>query len=152
MRRLVVGCCGLCLALGASAHAGEFWTRVADVGNVTLRVQWVSVAALTAAAKKVGKIASTEPMGFAVLHKNTETGAFTCDVYIAADPARIDRLTSLLGHELSHCLGFSHDPRARRTGGLERAESPPATSASVRNAGEAGGEPSRRSSSLASAE
>jgi hypothetical protein len=123
MRGLVGGCGGLWLALCASATAGEFWTQVADVGNVALRVHWVSVAELNAAAIKLGKASSTEPMGFAVLRKDVGTGAFTCDVYIAQSPDRIDRITTLLGHELSHCLGFSHDPRARRTGGVERAES-----------------------------
>jgi len=123
MRGLVSGCCGLCLALGASAYAGEFWTRVAEVESVALRVHFGSLAELNAAARMLGKTSSTEPMGFAVLRQDVATGAFTCDIYIAQSPDRIDRIQSLLGHELLHCLGFSHDLRARRAGGVERTES-----------------------------
>jgi hypothetical protein len=123
MRGLVGVRCGLWLALSASAYAGEFWTQVAEVENVALRVHWGSVADLNAAARELGKTSSTEPMAFAVLRKDVATGKFTCDIYIAQSPDRIDRITTLLGHELSHCLGFSHDLRARRTGGVERTES-----------------------------
>jgi hypothetical protein len=123
MRGLVGRCCGLWLALGALAYAGELWTQVAVVENVALRIHWGSVAELNAAARKLGKTSSTEPMGFAVLRKDVATGAFTCDIYIAQSPDRIDRITTLLGHELSHCLGFSHDLRARRSGGVEHTES-----------------------------
>ena len=89
------------LRLVAGARRLGLRGRVLDPGRRgrerRLRIHWGSVAELNAAARKLGKTSSTEPMGFAVLRKDVATGAFTCDIYIAQSPDRIDRITTLLG-------------------------------------------------------
>jgi hypothetical protein len=98
------------LALGApAAYAEDVWARAAEVAVVTVRIHWASVDELRAAARSVGKRPQAEPFGFSVLRKNVETGAYTCDIYMPRQPTRVDdRITHYLGHELAHCLGFSH--------------------------------------------
>ena len=93
-----------------AANAEDVWTRAAEVGTVTVHVHWVSVDELRVAARSVGKRPQAEPFGFSVLRKNLETGAYTCDIYMPRQPTRVDdRVTNYLGHELAHCLGFSHE-------------------------------------------
>lgn len=102
--------CGLLLALATSAGATEVWKSVEDVGEVTIRIHWVSIADLRAAARRVGKRTDKRPMGFSVLRRNVDAGSFTCDVYLVDRPIRLrDRATASLGHEVAHCLGFSHE-------------------------------------------
>jgi hypothetical protein len=65
---------------------------------------------LVAAARQVGKKPQTSALGFSVLRKNVETGAYSCDVYMPNRPVRVwDKPTTSLGHELAHCLGFVHE-------------------------------------------
>lgn len=98
------------MALLAPAQASELWTATTEVQAVTVRIHWVSTVELLAAARDVGKKPQTAPMGFSVLRKNVETGAYTCDVYMPNRPVRIwDKPTTSLGHELAHCLGFVHN-------------------------------------------
>jgi len=110
MRRIALTSCGLLLALPLSAGATDAWKSVADVGEVTVRIHWVSSGELQAAARTMGKRADNTPFGFSVLRKHVDSGSFTCDVYVLHRPARIqDRATASLGHEIAHCLGFSHE-------------------------------------------
>src|SRR5262245_28674909 len=111
MQRHEVRWLALWLALGTpAAHATDLWARAAEVGTVTVHIHWVSVDELRAAARSVGKRPQAEPLGFSVLRKHPETGAYTCDIYMPREPTRVDdRVTNHLGHELAHCLGFSHE-------------------------------------------
>ncbi len=122
MRGLVGKCCGLWLALGALAYAGELWTKVAEVENVALRIHWGSVAELNAAASKLGKTSSTEPMGFAVLRKTSRQARLR--VTSISRSHRTESIGSRLCSTRAVALPrFSHDLRQRRTGGGERTES-----------------------------
>lgn len=110
MRPIRLIACGLWLALSLSARAAEEWTTVAAVGEVTVRIHWVTLPELLATARRLGKRSDAKPSGFSVLRKNVETGSFSCDVYVPARPSRVvDKATGSLGHELVHCLGFSHE-------------------------------------------
>jgi len=111
MRRTVLISWSLLLAsLPVGAGATETWRPIADVVEVTVRVHWVSVGELKAAARALGKRADSRPMGFSVLRRNASTGRFECDVYLVDRPARLqDRATASLGHGIAHCLGFSHE-------------------------------------------
>ncbi len=110
MRRIPLIACGLWLSLSLSARAGDEWTTVAAVGEVTVRIHWVTLPELLAAARRVGKRPDAKPSGFSVLRKNVETGSYSCDVYVPARPSRVvDKATASLGHELVHCFGFSHE-------------------------------------------
>lgn len=96
--------------LASGASASEDWKSVAEVTEVTVRVHWVSEAELRKAAREVGRRAQASPFGFSVLRQNPRTGTFSCDVYLVQRPTRLeDRATATLGHELAHCLGFSHE-------------------------------------------
>ena len=98
------------MTLCCAANAGEAWTSVAPVEVVTVRIHWVSIDDLRAAARAVGKAVKDRPMAFSVLRKNPETGGYSCDIYIPHKPVRIwDEPTASLGHEITHCLGFSHE-------------------------------------------
>jgi|KBSSwiStaDraftv2_1062776.scaffolds.fasta_scaffold56260_2 hypothetical protein len=111
MQRLGISWLSSWLVLGApAAHAEDVWARAAEVGTVRVQIHWVSADELRAAARTVGKRPQAEPFGFSVLRKNLETGAYACDIYMPRQPTRVDdRVTNHLGHELAHCLGFSHE-------------------------------------------
>jgi hypothetical protein len=101
------------LALASSADAGDVWSSIAPVDAVTVRIHWVSVAELEAAAREVGKRSADRPLGFSVLRKNVATDGYVCDIYLPQRPERVDdRPTVSLGHEMAHCLGFSHERTA----------------------------------------
>lgn|GEM_PF-2514852 len=98
----------LLLTLDASA-AVERWYSLTTVSEVTVRVHWVSVAELRAAARLYGKRPKSTPAGLAVLKWNPATGKLVCHLFLTAEPTRVDdRATMTLGHEMAHCLGFSH--------------------------------------------
>jgi hypothetical protein len=110
MRRTACGICGLLLALPASAGSLDVWQSVADPSEVTVRIHWASSAEIKAAARKVGKRSETKALGFSVLRLVTATGSYVCDIYLLHRPERVlDRATATLGHEMAHCLGFSHE-------------------------------------------
>jgi hypothetical protein len=110
MRRVALRCCSLLFALAHSAEAGDVWSSIAPVDIVTVRIHWVSITELEAAARDVGKRSADRPLGFSVLRKNVATDGYTCDIYLPQRPERVDdRPTVSLGHEMAHCLGFSHE-------------------------------------------
>lgn len=111
MRRLGISQLVLWSVLCApAAYATNFWQRAAEVGTVTVHIHWVTLDELKAAALRLGKRPQARPMGFSVLRKNVETGAYVCDIYMPSEPTRVDdRVTNLLGHEFAHCVGFSHE-------------------------------------------
>jgi hypothetical protein len=109
-----LGSCGLCVVLCGAANAeatdAVTWKSVAAVETVAVRIHWVSSGELRAAAREVGKRPQTAPKAFSVLRKNAETGVYSCDIYVPKKPERLkDEATATLGHELAHCLGFSHE-------------------------------------------
>lgn len=99
-----------CLHASAGGEDGEPWRVAADVDTVTVRINWVSVNALKRAAREIGRNPPSRPEGFAVLRLDTRSGGFTCDIYMIERPRRVgDSITDSLGHEVAHCLGFSHE-------------------------------------------
>jgi hypothetical protein len=110
---LLIGLACLLFVLLATttAHASE-WTRVAEVDAVAVTITEVTAAELRAIQAKHARPSSdrsalgrTVPMhryGFAILHRNKDTGAYRCEVYIASlDPETLE-------HELRHCDGWVH--------------------------------------------
>jgi hypothetical protein len=88
----------------------ELWKSVADVSEVAVRVHWVSIGELKAVARTYGKRPENETSGFSVLRLDRATGRYVCEIYLRQQPARLqDRATAFLGHEMAHCLGFSHE-------------------------------------------
>ena len=105
-----IACCALWLALCAAGDFGNLWTPLTPVETVNVRIHWVSIAELRTAARNAGETPRTKPLGFSVLRKHPETGAYSCDIYMPKRPARLkDTATGSLGHELAHCLGFVHE-------------------------------------------
>src|SRR5262245_14933302 len=110
MGRARVVCCAVLLALCRCADAGDLWKSIASVDAVTVRIHWVSMIELEAAARAVGRPRSDRPLAFSVLRKNVATDSYVCDIYLPQRPAKVDdRGTVSLGHEMAHCLGFSHE-------------------------------------------
>jgi hypothetical protein len=85
--------------------------KVGVLDNVTLRMHWHdNLEALRAAA--IGHNLNVVDLhGFSTLRRNKETGEWVCDVFVVrmrgalVDNAR----TVTLGHEILHCVGFSHE-------------------------------------------
>jgi hypothetical protein len=93
-----------------TAKEGDEWQVVADVDEVQVRIHWVSIDELLAAARELGKRPKREALAFSVLRREVESGRYICDVYMPERPRSVgDRATDSLGHELSHCLGYSHE-------------------------------------------
>lgn len=106
---LLIGlACLLFVLLAAPAHAGERWTRSAVVSDVAVTVTVVTLEELARLSpRELGgpaRLANPRPVhGFAKLYRNTETGAFRCDVFV---PEHAPAET--LEHELRHCHGWVH--------------------------------------------
>ena len=99
----------LLLAPAAAVAERPAWDLVAAVDAVEIRIHWVSEPELRAAARRFGKRPSTEALGFSVLQREGEAGRYVCDLYLIEKPKRVDDGATLsLGHEASHCFGFSH--------------------------------------------
>ena len=49
--------------------------------------------------------------GFSVLKRNSETGAYVCDIYVVKMiGAQVDGdRTTTFGHEVAHCFGLRHE-------------------------------------------
>ena len=110
MRWIALGWLGLLSALSGNAFGADVWKPVAAVTDVAVRLHWVTEAELRAAARSLGKWVTGEALAFSVLRLNPATGAYTCDIYMPNRPSRVqDRATASLGHEMAHCLGFSHE-------------------------------------------
>lgn len=94
-----------------AARQGDPWRRAAVVsGEIRLNINWVSLAELKAKAREAGQRAVSRPSGYSILRLNVRTGEYRCDIYLIAEPKRLgDRATATLGHELAHCLGYSHE-------------------------------------------
>jgi|SRR5690606_994232 len=103
------------LLLAHNAAAGpERWHSLTAVPKVTVYVHWVSTAELRGAAHRYGRQPKSKPTGFAVLKWNPAAGELVCELYLTTPPTRLgDRATMTLGHEMAHCLGFSHRPGSR---------------------------------------
>jgi hypothetical protein len=109
------------LELGVRAEGPDRWRAHPTVGvleGVTLRIHWFDTTAeLREAAKSDGR--DLKQLGlhaFSVLKRNTETGAYVCDLYVMKmSGAQVDGdRTTTFGHEVLHCLGLQHtDTRVR---------------------------------------
>jgi hypothetical protein len=105
------------MAHPGGANAAERWHPYPTVGvleNVTLRVRWFEdIVELRKAAKDTGlKIDESGFLhGLSVLRRNTETGAYVCDVFVLElKGAPLDAMRTMsFGHEVLHCFGLAHD-------------------------------------------
>ncbi len=123
-RRFLKTCCNGCawltvlaslaFAEPARAESWDRWLPYQGVGvleGVVLRIHWfANVAALREAAKNSG-VKDTEPKGFSILKRNTQTGEYVCDVYVVkmTGTAVDGDDTTTFGHEVLHCLGLRHE-------------------------------------------
>ena len=96
----------------------DHWQPHADVGvldHVTLRMHWFdSFEGLREAADKQDIANYAELKGFSILRRNTENGAWVCDVFVVKMRGALvdnDR-TMTFGHELLHCFGLRHKEEA----------------------------------------
>ncbi|HEY3517901.1 MAG TPA: hypothetical protein VGL98_12710 [Gammaproteobacteria bacterium] len=89
------------------------WRPHPDVGvldHVTLRMHWYDSLEQLRAAAPEQAAGDGELQGFSVLRRNTETGAWVCDVFVVKMRGALvdnDR-TMTFGHELLHCFGLRH--------------------------------------------
>jgi hypothetical protein len=90
------------------------WQPHAKVGvldNVTLRMHWHDDLDALRAAATGHNFNGVDLHGFSILRRNKETGEWVCDVFVVKMRGALvdnDR-TVTLGHEILHCVGFSHD-------------------------------------------
>ena len=104
------------LAVPADAESPDRWRPYPDVGlleSVALRIHWFdSNDELREAAKNSGQtIDETGLNGFSILKRNTQTGAYICDLYVVrmtGNQVDGDRTTTF-GHEVLHCFGLRHE-------------------------------------------
>jgi hypothetical protein len=108
----------LALVFAGPARADDLerWRTYPDVGlleHVAVRVHWFdSSKALRSAAETSGQdIKEIGLSGFSVLKRNSETGEYSCDVYVVKmTGAQIDGdRTTTFGHEVLHCFGLRHE-------------------------------------------
>lgn len=112
---LLIGlACLVFMLLAAPAHAAYplKWQRVAEVDAVAVAVKAVTAAELAALQLEhargidrsaLGRTVPKHRDGFAILYRDTTTGAYRCEVFVR-DPE--DATT--LEHELRHCNGWVH--------------------------------------------
>src|SRR5262245_47415498 len=100
----------------ANAESLDRWRPNPTVGlleSVALNVHWLdSTDELREAAQNSGQNINLKYLkGFSILKRNTETGAYTCDVYVVKmSGAHVDEdRTTTFGHEVLHCLGLRHE-------------------------------------------
>ncbi|HVJ29827.1 MAG TPA: hypothetical protein VNA66_05900 [Gammaproteobacteria bacterium] len=90
------------------------WRPHADVGildHVTLRMHWYDSLEQLREAAPEQAVGDGDLQGFSILRRNTETGAWICDVFVVKMRGALvdnDR-TMTFGHELLHCFGLRHD-------------------------------------------
>ena len=100
----------------ANAESPDRWRANPSVGileNVALRIHWLdSTDELREAAQNSGQRVNENYLkGFSILKRNTETGAYTCDLYVVKMTGALvdeDRTTTF-GHEVLHCFGLRHE-------------------------------------------
>ena len=105
------------IAMSGTASAADRWRPYPTVGvleGVTLRVRWFKdVIELRKAVEDTGlKIDESGALhGLSVLRRNTETGAYVCDVFVLElKGAPLDNMRTMsFGHEVLHCFGLVHD-------------------------------------------
>lgn len=76
---------------------GDRWRRVAEVTEVTINVHVLSPTMLAY------RFRGAELHGHAILLRNRETGAYTCNVYVTPEAS-----PETLEHERRHCYGWVH--------------------------------------------
>lgn len=101
------------LALTSTARANGYtgeptWRRVVVADEVTITTHVVSINELvemqTGRRVDVRNVRHTQHRGFAKLYRNTESGAWTCHVYVTANAS-----ADTLEHETRHCHGWVHE-------------------------------------------
>lgn len=106
------------LELVGPANAGSLdrWRPNPVVGlleSVALRIHWLdSIDELRWTAENSGQEINEKHLkGFSILSRNTNTGAYTCDVYVVEmTGSHVDEnRTTTFGHEVLHCFGLRHD-------------------------------------------
>lgn len=111
---LIALACLVFLVLVAPAHAAYplKWQRVAEVNEVAVTVKAVTVAELAALQLEhargidrsaLGRTVPKHRDGFAILYRDTTTGAYRCEVFV-----RDESDAKTLEHELRHCHGWVH--------------------------------------------
>jgi hypothetical protein len=106
MRKLVLM---LGLVINAVAIADGDLQRVRDVDNVAVVMHWSTRAEAEAARQRyrigAGRMRYSK-YGFSVLMLMKD-GTYKCEIWAARSKSWSD--AEVLGHELMHCLGYTHD-------------------------------------------
>jgi hypothetical protein len=104
------------LASPGGADVPDRWRPYQDIGlldRVTLRIHWFDnrKGLLEAAAESGQRIKESDLNGFSILKRNTQTGEYSCDLYVMKmSGALVDKdRTTTFGHEVLHCFGLKHD-------------------------------------------
>lgn len=110
-RGLAAGLVVLVILLASTARAEE-WRRVALVESPAITVTVATEAELARLRAKheradrsaLGRVVPMHRYGFAILYRDTSSGAYRCTVFVrdAGDAATLE-------HELRHCEGWAHD-------------------------------------------
>jgi hypothetical protein len=105
----------LCAAASAAA---DDWRQMASVPVVEVRVHWSTPRELEEIARgagwrgepQAGQRISAKPLGFAILKRDKDTGAYACEIFLVPAPGGrfTPTLIQTLGHEMVHCLGQEH--------------------------------------------
>lgn len=99
--------------VAAPAFGGETIKPTVDFNDLRVVVTYVSIGELVNLQAKYGAGMDRRDLrqdgrhGFSILKRNRETGALTCEIYLANQerPREVDDQATLsLGHELLHCM------------------------------------------------